>query len=211
MEGDAGREDAADATAPGTLLVIGAAGMELRAVAELLRHLPSDLRAAIVVALHSIGAGQGLGVLEALSEAARLPCRYATDHERLASRTIYVAPRDRHILVQGDHLRVVFGPKENAHRPALDPLFRTAAHEWGSRTVAVVLCGLHGRIVDGLSGLWMVKENGGTVVVPHPAETGPIPTGAAPLFQRFAADYTPTPHELPALLSRLLQPAGHTS
>jgi len=195
-------------TAP-ALVAIGAASMELAEVARLLGQLPPDFPAVVVVALHSVSTGQSDAVLRALAGATPLPCRYAADNEPLIAGHVYVAPIDRHLVVQGDRMRVVFGPKENGHRPALDPLLRTAAHEWRSRTVGVVLCGLSGQIMDGLSGLWQVKENGGTVVLPHPAGTDPIATAATAVFQRVAPDFTPVPEELPALLLKLASDPHH--
>lgn len=190
-------------SAPAALVAIGAAAMELGVVAELLANLPATFPAAVLLAMHSTNPGQAAPLLDALTRGSSLRCAYAADYEQLAQGRVYLAPADKHLLVQGNRIRVVFGPKENSPRPALDPLFRTAAHEWGKRAVGVVLCGLSGQITDGLSGLWMIKESGGTVVVPHATGTDPAATSATAIFQRVSADYTPTPSELPSLLMKL--------
>jgi two-component system chemotaxis response regulator CheB len=188
---------------PTAVVVIGASAMELGAFAQLLAALPETLPAAVLVAMHSIQAAHGPALLRVLMEESTLPCGYAVDQEALAAGHVYIAPADKHLLVQDGRMRVVFGPKENGHRPAVDALLRTVAHDWGPRAIGVVLCGLSGQITDGLSGLWRMKERGGTVVVPHAAGSGPVETGTSAIFQRVTADFTPTTEELPALLLKL--------
>jgi two-component system chemotaxis response regulator CheB len=80
---------------------------------------------------------------------------------------IYVAPPDRHLLVDGNRVRVVRGPRENLVRPAIDPLFRTAAVSYGNRVVAVVLSGTR---ADGSVGADAVSRCGGTVIVQDPTD-----------------------------------------
>jgi two-component system chemotaxis response regulator CheB len=78
-----------------------------------------------------------------------------------------VAPPDRHLLVEPGRVRVTKGPRENRFRPAIDPLFRSAAQVFGPAAIGVVLTG---SLDDGTSGLDVIKRLGGTAVVQDPAD-----------------------------------------
>ena len=184
-------------------IVIGSSAGGVHALRRLLGALPSDLDATVLVAQHQ---GDGGGQLDrALIGASALPVRFAEDGEIPRPARVYLAPPDRHLLVDGERLRVVAGPRENRARPAVDPLYRSAAATRGSRTVAVQLTG---RLADGVAGLEAVRRCGGLVVVqdPEDAEHPEMPSNAlaageadhvvaldalAPLLVRLAGEVAP--------------------
>jgi two-component system chemotaxis response regulator CheB len=117
---------------------------------------------------------------------------------------IHVAPPDQHLLVEGRTLRLSRGPKENHTRPAIDPLFRSAALAWGARVIGVVLSGM---LDDGTAGLLSIKRRGGLAIVQDPAsaEEPEMPQNAV----RFVpVDYVVPDAEIGALLGRLVQQAA---
>jgi two-component system chemotaxis response regulator CheB len=130
-----------------------------------------------------------------------LPASHAADGERIEAGRIYVAPPDRHMLVDGDVIRLSRGPKEHHARPAIDPLFRSAAVSRGAQVIGVVLTGL---LDDGTAGLQSIKSRGGTAVIQDPADA------ERPSMPASALRYVDVDHSVPlaamgALLRSLAQ------
>lgn len=152
------------------LIVIGASAGGLEALRYLASALPAHLDAAVLVVLHtgrrSVEPLPWGGVLpKILGRAGALPACHPEDGDPIERGHIYIAPPDFHLLVRGNCLRVVRGPAENLHRPAIDPLFRSAAVEAGRRVIGVVLTGM---LDDGTSGLMVVRAHGGVAIVQDP-------------------------------------------
>jgi two-component system chemotaxis response regulator CheB len=146
------------------IIVIGASAGGIEALETLLAPLPEDLPAAIFVVVHL--AAHSPGVLpHILNRAGRLRAAAATDGERIRPGHIYVAPADRHMLLEDHQVRIVRGAKENRHRPAIDPLFRSAAATYRERVIGVVLSGM---LDDGSAGLLAIKRCGGIAVIQDP-------------------------------------------
>src|SRR5439155_5684183 len=103
-----------------------------------------------------------------LTRAGALAAVHAADGESIVPSRIYIAPPDHHLLIMRGHVRLVRGPKENGNRPAVDPMFRSAAIAYGPRVVGVVLTG---NLDDGTAGLAAVKRRGGLAIVQEPEET----------------------------------------
>ena len=101
---------------------------------KLVRSLPPDLPAAVFVVIH-LSEGFPSALPSILSRAGPLAAVHPEDGDQIESGRIYVAPPGFHMLLEPGHVRIVRGPKENRHRPAVDPLFRTAARAYGSRVV----------------------------------------------------------------------------
>lgn len=148
-----------------SVIVIGGSAGALDPLLEIARALPPDLAAAVLVVLHLPGDYPSL-LPELLNRAGPLAAAHAVDGEQIRMRRIYVAPPNRHLLVRLGRLRLSAGPRENRHRPAVDPLFRSAASTYGPRTAAVILSGL---MDDGSLGLAAVAEGGGATIVQDPA------------------------------------------
>jgi two-component system, chemotaxis family, protein-glutamate methylesterase/glutaminase len=148
------------------VVVIGASAGGVGALSEVVGRLPEDLRAAVFVVLHI--AASGTSVLPAiLTRRGPLPAFHAVDGEATEHGRIYVAPPDHHLLLEPDVVRVVQGPRENGYRPAIDPLFRTAARAFDGRVIGVILSGV---LDDGTIGLAVVKEHGGRTLVQDPED-----------------------------------------
>jgi len=168
------------------IVVIGASAGGVEAITTVLAGLPRDLRAAVLVVLHI---SRGRSVLpEIISRVSRLPAAHPQDGDELHYGHIYVAPPDHHLTVDGTRVRVQHGPSENGVRPAVDPLFRSAARTFGPRVVGVVLTGA---LDDGTAGLAAVKEAGGIAVVQDPEEA------FSPSMPRSAMNLVPVDHVLP--------------
>jgi two-component system, chemotaxis family, protein-glutamate methylesterase/glutaminase len=147
-------------------IVVGASAGGVRTLREMLRAVPADLPAAILAVVH-IPAHSPSALPLVLGSAGSLPVKAAEDGERLAKGTVYVAPPDRHLLVERERLRLTRGPRENRARPCIDTLFRSAAANLGPRVVGIVLSGA---LDDGTAGLWAIKDRGGVAIVQDPAE-----------------------------------------
>jgi two-component system chemotaxis response regulator CheB len=128
-----------------------------------------------------------------------LPAANAENRARIQPGRVYVAPPDRHLLLEPGVMRLTHGPKENRFRPAIDPLFRSAAQVYGPRVVGVILTG---GLDDGTSGLWAVKQLGGMAVVQDPAEAF-MPSMPLNALGQVEVDYTLPVAEIAPLLARL--------
>jgi two-component system chemotaxis response regulator CheB len=146
------------------LIVIGASAGGVEALRAVTAGLPPDLPAAVVVVLH-IPRGAPSALPGILSRAGPLSAVAAEQAAPLRPGIVYVAPAGHHVLVVDGHLRLSTGPAENGHRPAIDPLFRSAALTHGPDTVGVVLSGTRD---DGTAGLAAIVARGGTAVVQEP-------------------------------------------
>ena len=180
------------------IVVIGASAGGVEALIALVRELPPDLPAAIFVVLHV--PPYAVSHLPAiLSRSGPLSAVHARHGEVIVPGRIYVAPPDRHLLVRLGRVELYRGPRENHSRPAVDPLFRSAARAYGPRVVGVVLSGA---LYDGSAGLMAVKGRGGMAVVQDPAEAAvsSMPRSALRVVE---ADHVLPVADIGAMLARL--------
>jgi two-component system, chemotaxis family, protein-glutamate methylesterase/glutaminase len=148
------------------IVVIGGSAGSHAVLQQIVSDLPADLPASIFVTTHMPAGGVSL-LPDILSRVSRMPVVRAVDGQPIEPGCVYVAVPDHHLLVIDGTVRFGNGPRENMTRPAIDPLFRSAALSHGPRTVGVVLSGL---LNDGASGLSAIKACGGTAVVQSPLD-----------------------------------------
>jgi two-component system chemotaxis response regulator CheB len=182
-----------------TLVVIGASAGGVEALTRLVADLPADLPATVVIVLHV--APSGKSVMPAiLSRHGILPAAAAADGAPLAPGRIYIAPPDNHVLVRGRELVLDRGPKHNGHRPAIDPLFESAARAAGEKAVGVILSGT---LDDGSAGLAEIKLRGGCTVVQDP-EDAMYPNMPAAAIARVEVDHVVPLSAMGALIAELV-------
>jgi two-component system chemotaxis response regulator CheB len=180
------------------IVVIGASAGGVAALLEISSQLPRFFPAPVCIVQH-VGSNPSL-MPELLRYRGPNHAMHVEDGQRLTSGTLFVAPPDHHLLVDGDTLRLTHGPKENHARPAIDPLFRTAALSWGPRVIGVILTG---QMDDGSAGLKAVQECGGITVVQDP-DTAVEPEMPRSALAAVQADYCVPLAGIVPLLQRLV-------
>lgn len=166
------------------IVVIGGSAGGIEALQRLTASLPADLPAAVFVVLHTHPTSPGY-LPQILARSGPLPAAHAEDGEPIAPGRIYVAPPDHHLLLEDGQTRLTKGPKENRSRPAVDPLFRSAAYFHGPRVIGVVLSGM---LDDGTAGLWTIRDRGGRAVVQAP-EDAQFPSMPESALRHVQVDY----------------------
>jgi len=181
------------------IVVVGASAGGVEALVELAASLPGDLSAAVFVVLHLPATGTS-ALPEILRRHGPLPAAHVRDSEPIQPGRIYVAPPDHHVLVRTGHVHLSRGPRENGHRPAIDPLFRSAAREYAARVIGVVLSGA---LDDGTAGLLAIKSRGGIAVVQNP-EDALYPGMPGNALEHAQVDHVLAAASMGKLLTRLL-------
>lgn len=158
------------------IVVMGGSQGAIEALLNIMPSLPADLAAAFFVVVHISVESNGF-LPRVLQRGCPLKVFHARDGEPIQSGNVYVAPPDYHVTLEGRTVHVLRGPRENRHRPAIDPLFRTAARSFGPRVIAVLLSG---NFDDGSIGMLAVRRWGGVGIVQDPAhaEAAEMPRNA---------------------------------
>lgn len=188
------------------IIVIGASAGGFDALKRLVKDLPPDLGASIFIVWHMSPDVTSV-MPQILNRVGEIPAAAAIDGEPIKPNRIYIAAPDHHLLVERGRVSVTKGPKENRFRPAVDPLFRSAAYAYGRRVIGVILTGA---LDDGTSGLWTIKRFGGTAVVQDPkdAEVPSMPENA---LREVEVDYIVPVDEMAELLANLMREKVKTS
>ena len=179
------------------IVVIGASSGGIAAIRKIVAELPAAFPVPICVVVHMSRDSPGI-LDQILDRAGELPATAARNGERIRSGHIYVAPPDSHLVLEPGVLRLTKGPKENRFRPAIDPLFRSAAQVYGPAATGVVLTGL---LDDGTAGLWAIRQLGGISIVQDPADAL-FPSMPRSAIAYVAPDYiVPLSHVAPLLIA----------
>ena len=182
------------------IVVVGTSAGGLEALDQLVGQLPTDLPASLFLVQHMAAHNSGEPLLRRLSRHQAFRPKLAKDKERFKPGRIYIAPPDSHLLLKKDHMLVAKGARENRYRPAIDPLFRSAAVAYGARVIGVVLTGM---LDDGTAGLMAIKRCGGVTVVQDPADAAysGMPMSA---LDNVDVDYCVAMAQMGPLLTRLV-------
>jgi two-component system chemotaxis response regulator CheB len=147
-----------------SIVAIGGSAGGLESVAAILHDLPSDFASPILVVIHLHPSFT--------SHAAAILCRQtglkvkdAEEQDALKSGTVYMAPRNRHLLVNDGTIHLSDTPAVNYTRPAIDSTFDSVVKAYGAKVIGVILSGT-GR--DGSAGLRKIKQAGGVAIIEDP-------------------------------------------
>jgi len=193
-----GQNSASGNEAGHRIITIGASTGGFEAFKTIVKNLPVPFNGSIFIVWHM--APEAGGVLaNVLNGLTSIYTANAYDKEEILPNRIYIAPPDRHLIIERGFVRTTSGPKENRFRPAIDPLFRSAAYNYGPRVVGVVLSG---GMDDGTAGLWKIKENGGIAIVQDPLDAE-VPSMPASALRVVTADYVVPVSEMAPLFAKL--------
>jgi two-component system chemotaxis response regulator CheB len=188
------------------IVAVGTSAGGVQALLYLAERFRSDFPATVLVTIHLSNQFRS-SLDELLSRAGPLPASFAQDGAPLRKGRLYIAPPDRHLLVEDDRVRLGVGPRENNSRPAIDPMLRSAAVCCCARSIGVVLTGTLG---DGASGLWAIDQCGGITVVQDPRGAA-FPEMPQNALNRLRPDHVVTLEQMPALLDNLVNQAAGES
>ena len=180
------------------IIVMGGSSGGFEAFKKIIAGLPSDFSLPIFIVWHMSPDIRGV-LPQVLNKLNTIPVDHAHNNEEIKPGRIYIAPPDYHMLVKDHRTLITHGPKENRFRPAIDPLFRSAAYSYGNRVIGIILSG---DLDDGTAGLWAIKKYGGITIVQNPseAEVSSMPANA---MREVKIDHCVSISELPQLLVRL--------
>jgi len=182
------------------IIVIGGSAGALEALIAIVGKLPHDLPASIFIVFHISPTRESL-LPTLITRAGRLEAIHPVDGTFIESGRIYIAPPDRHLILENRHLNLVHGPKENRARPAIDPLFRSAAVNYGPRVIGVLLSG---SLDDGTAGLNAIGKSGGITIVQDPTDAS-YPAMPENAIYNNSIDHVVPAAEIAPLLRRLVE------
>jgi two-component system, chemotaxis family, protein-glutamate methylesterase/glutaminase len=182
------------------IVVVGASAGGVEALRRLIGALDADFAGAMFVVLH-LPTNAHSALPSILNRAGRVPVTHAVDGQAAELGHVYVAPPDAHLLVKPGRMQLLKGPTENGHRPAIDPLFRSAAEAYGGRVIGVVLSGV---LDDGTQGLLSIAGRGGLTVAQDP-DDALFPAMPANAIDTVPVDFVASAAEIGSAIQRLMR------
>lgn len=187
-------------TQSSAVVVVGVSAGGMDALTRLAAQLAEDFPAPVFVVQHMSADTTGNALVEAITRHGNLPCTHARDGEQFVRGHIYLAPSDHHMMIGRGRILVTKGAQENRSRPAIDPLFRSAAVAYGNRVIGVLLTGY---LDDGTAGMTAIKRCGGTCVVQDPRDAA-YPDMPQNAINQVDVDYCLPIAEMGALFTKLV-------
>jgi two-component system, chemotaxis family, protein-glutamate methylesterase/glutaminase len=181
------------------VVVVGASAGGMEALTGLVAQLPADFPAPVFIVNHMGAQTTGDVLVGALNKAGSVSCSHARDGESFKRGHVYLAPSDQHLLLVRDKMLVTKGARENRYRPAIDPLFRSAAVAYGEGVVGIILTGY---LDDGTSGMMAIKRCGGICIVQDPADAV-YPDMPQSVINHVGPDYCVPLAQMGALLEKM--------
>jgi two-component system chemotaxis response regulator CheB len=183
------------------VIVIGTSAGGLDVLTKLIGQFDNNFPAPILVVQHISSDATGNVLLDTLNKLGTLKCEHAKHGAKLKPGHLYLAPPDHHLMVDGDtKILITKGAQENRSRPAIDPLFRSAAVEFKNKLIGIVLTGY---LDDGTSGMKVIQRCGGICIVQDPADAQ-YPDMPKNVLNQIKVDYCIPVSEMGSLLYRLL-------
>ncbi|MET3131192.1 two-component system chemotaxis response regulator CheB [Oxalobacteraceae bacterium GrIS 1.11] len=182
------------------IVVVGTSAGGLQALTKLVAQLPADFPAPLLIVQHMAADASGELLLRTLGQAGKLACAMAQDGAEIEPGHLYLAPPDHHFMLSEGRMAVLKGARENRWRPAIDPLFRSAAVAYGNRVIGVLLTGY---LDDGSAGLVAIQRCGGVCVVQDPADAA-YPDMPQNALNQLRPDYCVPLAQMGELLARLV-------
>ena len=180
------------------IIVMGASSGGFDALKKLVQGLPPDFNASLFIVWHMSPDVPGI-LPQVLNRVNKIYAAHAYDGEEIKPNRIYISRPDHHLLIRNRKVRITHGPKENRFRPAIDPLFRSAAYAFTNRVIGVILSGA---LDDGTVGLWTVKHYGGVAIVQNPSDAE-VPSMPENAMRQVNVDHCVPVSEIAELLVRL--------
>lgn len=183
------------------IVVVGTSAGGMKALITLVKQLPKDFPAPLLIVQHISADATGDALLNSLNKIGKLKCVHAKEGNKIESGHIYLAPSDHHLMIEKNgSLLVTKGAQENRSRPAIDPLFRSAAASFGNRTIAILLTGY---LDDGTAGLIAIQRCGGISIIQDPSDAD-YPDMPKNALNQMKPDYCIPIAEMGGVLSNLM-------
>jgi two-component system chemotaxis response regulator CheB len=181
------------------IITIGASAGGIAAVTRLCAGFSKGIDAALFIVIHLSRESVVGVVLSQIQKKTTLPCKVPANGDPIENGHIYIAPPDRHMMLEKGRIIVQKGAYENHWRPSIDVLFRTAAAAYDSCVTGIILTGM---LDDGSSGMSAIKRSGGRCMIQDPQEAE-YPDMPNNVLRNVTVDYKGSLEEIAYVLSDL--------